>query len=647
VFQGVGFSDADRDEVRRIGGTLPDHDDPTPCTKPKRKPAPAKVVELHRDRPRSLEGFRDRTDRFVQRLGGTRRDAILLLAKLVRFLTSSSERRRAEYENQSWEAFLEIEKFSAPMQRQIKSAAQALLAFSSGEVDARTYGNVALQMLLDQFEDGTRVDRTLNGPTSDVWLEPWREYLERHGVRFFQRRLLGVREADGELVPVFDAPASADPIRSQDGFDLLTHEQANEGLRPDFYLLALSLGRTLELLEPLPVEEQRGRDFARVKRFGEDALAMGALKTMTGVQFFFDAKTSIGRGHMYFPFSAWGLSSISQSEFWSSRGGFSDGYFGVLSIDVCSTGDPSGKEPKTFWSALKQGTSPEIEKLNDPVAREFSVAHEIWSQIYCRISERDEIAEPRCFHLDRTVSAAGNTSEYLASLAKLDRHRPGRSDSESSVGDDEIDYSMNYDRWVLCGAFMATHTRMTTMEAANEAARHATRAVLRQLKRVDGPGDETEAARGQPPVIENLRNKTYNGASRRRVYDEPDIWNPEQQELEDLDIFRRVDRRLVQLELDHFMDIIDFDRKLLHALDAVELYGGQHPLPDLLGGAIASMDAVLTKELGRGYDQQIGARWNEAQASFEKLGQELPSPMFDDMKGLLRRLHKLFETFKT
>ena len=179
------------------------------------------------------------------------------------------------------------------------------------------------------------------------------------------------------------------------------------------------------------------------------------------------------------------------------------------------------------------------------------------------------------------------------------------------------------------------------MESANESARHAVRTILRKLTMDDALEKEDGVADGKEIQIENLRNKTYNGASLLRVYDLPDTWNLEDLELEDLDIFRRVDRRLVALGLQHFMDIIDFDAKLKHALDTIKLYGGEHPLPDLLGGALSGLDALLVKELGRGYEDELLKRVEDTRKSVEQLNGELPEAMFKDMKGLLNRLHTL------
>lgn len=656
IFQGIGLSAEDRKKIAARGATVFDEPDSRRGA-PAREASGSTVVELHRDRPRSIVGFRNRTDRFVERIGGTKRDAVLLLAKLLRFLTSSQERRRQFYENVSWKDFLYANvSFSEVMKEHIQSAAQALLAFSASEADARTYGNVALQMLLDQLSDGTRVDRTLNGPTSDAWLEPWREYLERHGVRFFRRKLTALDfDAERGLVPVLEAEQGLargqvrEPLQSQEGYALLTHEQSEDrdGLAPDFYVLALSLEETVRLLEPFQHDPHSARDFWSLLEFWKDVDGRKALKTMTGAQFFFDAKTSIGRGHMYYPFSEWGLSSISQSEFWSARGGFSDGYFGVLSVDVCTTGDESGKQAGSFWNVIKGDTL----ALVDEKGVHFQLAQNIWAQITPRISASDKIAEPRCFHIDNTISKWGNNSRYLASMAELDSSRPGRTcvvhadgrvtHNPKYVGKDEISYSLNYDRWVLCGTFMATHTRMTTMEAANESARHAVRTILKTLNRADAKEPESGAIEGAEIEIDNLYNATYNGASERRVYDDPDTWNLEDLELEDLEVFKRVDRRLNELGLPHFMDIIDFDRKLEHALEGFELYAEEKPLSAVFGSIVASLDAALVTEFGRGYEGELKSRLTKGLNDATAMKAGLPSPVFDDMKGMLTQLQKL------
>jgi hypothetical protein len=469
---------------------------------------------------------------------------------------------------------------------------------------------------------------------------------ELEPARVHEEPILRPERADPDQSAELPSPPSEAPpddeenVVSQDGYALLTHEEEDEARRPDFYILALSLERTCSLLAEVPREEAPG--FGRILDFQQAVGNAGALREMTGVQFFFDARTSIGRGHMYFPFSRWGLSSISQSEFWSARGGFSDGYFGVLSVDVCTTGRP--EERGSFRHVLAEGPTG-LPTLDDDGKR-LMVARRIWEEISPRISEGDRLATPRCFHIDRQLSTAA-APRFLASLQGLDRFRPGRRPHGDCVGESEIEYPLDLKRWMVCGTFMATHTRMTTMEAANESARHAVRAILAKLGQSDCYSEERGLVNGLELRIGSLRNRTYNGASDQRTYDPPDLWNPEEHELDDLDLFRRVDRRLVALGLPHFMDIINFDRKLEHALEGLAIYGNEAKdltLGKLLGPQLAGLDAVLIKELGRGYfEREIAPRVAAGQQSLEALQGGATTSLFTDLSSLVAGLRRIID----
>jgi hypothetical protein len=681
IRQGLGFSKDDLEEMAKERLAPDDKSappkpgaadfvDPSLCDEAKTPKPGGTVVDLLRDRPTSIEGLRDRTDRFVTRLGGTRRDSIWLFAKLLRFMTSCPERRRQQYESVPWSKFLGIvdggynvvqPHFSRTMTHQITSAAQALLAFSAAEADARSYGNIAVQLLLDGLSDGSHVDRTLTGPTSEAWLNPWRDYLQRQGVRFFTG---GVKELkfeervnyagakpEWELVPVFEGGAPDGMLADDAGID--------PSRRPDFYVLALNIEESDRLLSGLDKKiaedaklaglrfgapaEQAGtvhaRDFAAFLDFTKDVRDPAqptSLKDMTGLQFFFEAKTSIGEGHMYFPYTKWGLSSISQSEFWCQPGGFSDGYMGVLSVGICDTGDFHRPAAGTFWEIMK-GAGPSKEQA-DLDGRRFRIAQHAFEEIKTRIKAKDGLALPRCFHVDRNIDPKGNTSRFLASLYTSKAPRPGRIGGDFCVGDDEIGYSLNYKRWVMCGTFMATHTRITTMESANESGRHAATTILRALKDPDA-GMRTGHLGKTAIYIQSLRNRTYNGAAPGHIFDPPDIWDVENIELDDLDMLKRVDRRLLALGLEHLFDIIDLDKKLEHALDAVELYGeGGRGLSEYLGLAVASVDSSLASGLGQGYAERLKEQTADAKGSVQKLSDRLTAPPFGDMKDLLGRI---------
>jgi hypothetical protein len=115
-------------------------------------------------------------------------------------------------------------------------------------------------------------------------------------------------------------------------------------------------------------------------------------------------------------------------------------------------------------------------------------------------------------------------------------------------------YRISNRRWVAAGTFMATTTRLTTMEAANESARHAVNSILQHLEA--GPGDD------------------YN-AQGRMFADWADIWDPEKHELDDLEPLKRLDQKLVEEGLPHALDIL----KLVEAVDALPMQGQPSPDP--------------------------------------------------------------------
>jgi hypothetical protein len=472
----------------------------------------------------------------------------------------------------------------------------------------------------------------LNGPTSDAWLDPWRDYLERRGVRFFLGELTELKLVNGpqgartELVPKIKLLRDL----SQGGHALLQYYDdpetekvvAKPGRQPDFYILALDLKQAAQQLTKIPgaavTVPAPADDFAALEAFYSAVTdpKKSALKNMTGLQFFFDSKTSIGKGHIYFPSAEWGLSSISQSEFWSPRGGFVDGYLGVLSVDLCQLAPKKGP---SFVDILKTGASIDNKRapgwVDDRLGR-WLVSREVFREMKDRIGTEDEFPEPRAFHLDRNIglkegAVAGtfelnNRTEYLASLPGTWRLRPGIKPGADT--EKEIQYKLQFDRWVMCGTFMATHTRLTTMEAANESARHAVVTILKALNQNDS-ANPRHLTYDLPSLlqveIDTGANTKYNAASTRRIFDPPDIYNPEECELEDLAVMQRLDERLIALGLPHWMDICEFDRRVVLMLEMLDLYvadgRASKRLDEIVKLAFVGLETSLQTILGDNY----------------------------------------------
>jgi hypothetical protein len=84
---------------------------------------------------------------------------------------------------------------------------------------------------------------------------------------------------------------------------------------------------------------------------------------------------------------------------------------------------------------------------------------------------------------------------------------------------------------VLAGTYMKTYTRITTMEAANESGRHAANGVLAYFASIK-----------EPFVGERCQ-----------------IWDPEDYEVDDLEILKKLDEKLHARKKPHFIDILGWE----------------------------------------------------------------------------------------
>ena len=107
-------------------------------------------------------------------------------ARLWQILTSCGERRLAEYERTSWWEFVGAEQRSKSYQKFLAvGLTRSLVAAKARRASTRTIGDIFVQLLLTVLDPtGGSTDRVLDGPTNLVWIDPWRTYLESHGVQY-------------------------------------------------------------------------------------------------------------------------------------------------------------------------------------------------------------------------------------------------------------------------------------------------------------------------------------------------------------------------------------------------------------------------------------------------------------------------------
>lgn len=373
-----------------------------------------------------------------QRLGVTPADSLRFTERVLRYYTSCARRRLEQYEGQSWWDFLGGDRYSPVFQRYLASVPRTMVAMDARRGSARTIGDISMQLLLDYGADGQDADRLLCGPTSEVWLEPWRRHLEALGVRFH----LG-------------CPVRA--LRVRGGLISAAELGGGRLARGDHYVLAVPI----EAARPLISAEIAARDPALARLRSMPQARFDRLTSwMNGLQLYLRRDVPILRGHLFYPDAPWALTSVSQPQFWREGGALEERYGdgavrGLISVDI-SDWESRG----TFVRKAARDCTPE------------EVSSEVFQQLRAALRDRGgpllREEDLVCFHLDDELERRGGG---LFSHARLLVHPPGS-------WHDRPEAATGLANLTLAADYVRTHTDLASMEGANEAARRAVNAIL-------------------------------------------------------------------------------------------------------------------------------------------------------------------------
>jgi hypothetical protein len=479
-------------------------------------------------------------------LGLTDREGLRAFLSSIKYMASCVARREAEYEKVSWATFVDLDSFGQDAQYQITNFPKALVAMDARESDARTIGSVGTQLMIDQVNEAGRRDGALDGPTSEVWLDHWRRYLESQGVEFVHGRLLKLEGKGGRIWPCVECYEPTYPDIQPDG---------SVPLLPGYFVLALpavEIGRIArDFRDSGSSKAFPHRDLDAACRIqaveNEKPDPKEGFKHYCGLQYYFWEDVYWADGHTYYPESPWAITTVSQTRRWLDRPDWEHGYRGVLSVILGRWNQRGVIVDKQAWDCTPD-----------------EIAQEVWYQVRAGLGDSKRLSFPVFWHLDENFrrikgrAAGGKETEawldtypYQIQAVGLWEQRPGALRPLSDRGgqapdnDDDDDDSAGYcvdQGIVLAGTYMKTFTRVTSMEAANESARHAVNAILR----------DSAAIR---PLVEC------------------DIFPIEERELPDMRSARLLDKKLFDRGLPHAFDILDLD------LLAAELYRGSRDDP--------------------------------------------------------------------
>ncbi|WP_237570148.1 hydroxysqualene dehydroxylase [Mycolicibacterium lacusdiani] len=358
--------------------------------------------------------------------------------RVLAFLTSCDERRLAEFERQSWWDFLDADHRSAQFQKFLaKGMTRSLVAARAEEMSARTGAAILTQLVQDQAQVDGKVDRVLDGPTSEVWIDPWVRYLATPPAEQPWRAAVTFR--CGHPVTAIQC----------DGRDItgVTVEGIPGTVTADYYVAAVPVEKLVRLLTTqLRAAEPRLGYLHRL-----------TTRWMTGAMYYFDVPlTAFPPGHAIYIDSEWALTSIAQGQFWrdfplADRG---DGRVrDVLSVDISD------------WDTCSK-------RLGKPARQctEEEILDEVWEQLLDHL-DHGELEEKHLLSrfLDpaidfRDPGKLANDEPLLINTKRSWRYRP--------------DATTRIPNFFLASDFVRGNTDLATMEGANEAARNAVNGIL-------------------------------------------------------------------------------------------------------------------------------------------------------------------------
>ena len=295
----------------------------------------------------------------------------------------------------------------------------------------RTIGRIYLQLFRGLLDPTVDADSLLDGPSSEVWIDPWVAYLDDLGVAL--RPGTPVRELHADRERVTGVTIGRDGDR--------------ERIEADYYVGAVPVETMCELRTP--ALETAAPSLSRL-----DGLDTA---WMNGIQFYLAEDATDVHGHGGYLNAPWSLTSISQRQFWSEfdPDDYGDGRVeGILSICISDWDSPGVR----YDRPARECTA---EEIRDEVLAQLDDHLETGS-----LDETDLVdwfLDPAIeFGPDGVVD--GNREPLLLNTVRSLRHRP---DARTAA-----------DGFVLAADYVRTTTDLASMEGANEAARRATNAIL-------------------------------------------------------------------------------------------------------------------------------------------------------------------------
>jgi 15-cis-phytoene desaturase len=255
------------------------------------------------------------------RLGLQAGEATFAAVKLLNAMTMCNERREAELDQVTWWNYMSANEMSDAYRKVVVNGlTQNFVAMDAEQSSTKSVINILARLLNDFMTAGSTIDRILNGPTSDVWIRPWRKYLEQRlgrgeGAVTFH---LGWRvarlefEAKENRITGLRIEKTEERKRAEDSKQIPVGA-APKGTGFDFCIAAVPVEAMQKILDDFGSRDilEHAPSLKLIKRLN--------VNWMSGVIFYLKEDVKMCAGHVIYLDSPWAITSISQNQFWTKK----------------------------------------------------------------------------------------------------------------------------------------------------------------------------------------------------------------------------------------------------------------------------------------------------------------------------------------
>jgi 15-cis-phytoene desaturase len=360
--------------------------------------------------------------------------------RLWQIATSCEPRRLDEYERLDWWTYVQADSRSDAYKKYLATGlTRSLNAAKARLASTKTIGDILLQLVLDIVTPGMSSDRLLNGPTNDVWIDPWLAYLRK-------KRVVYELNVTLDSFSMSKGRISGANVIGPDGPRVVTG---------DYYISAVPI----EQMAPRITDEMLDADptLQGIKNIREN------VQWMNGIQFYLTEDVPIVHGHELYADSAWALTSVSQAQFWKNYDftKIGDGTIrGILSVDI-SEWEVKGNNGKAAMDCTRD-----------------EIAVETWLQIKQSLNHGDVRVVPDempRWYLDPDIQPVRSA---LAGRKAAETDMEPLLVNYINSWDDRPDAYTRIPNLFLAADYVRTFTDLATMEGANEAARRAVNGII-------------------------------------------------------------------------------------------------------------------------------------------------------------------------